>query len=158
MHITLHGSRAQDEPPNVSVARTHSIFMPSMMCVWALLVLVLSFSCFSPSFTSSLPHSTCTLPGTPSSMLTPPRVKTTAPSHNEEYCPMAIYHPITVFGAMETCWWDPLFNAAPKRNVSASCAAHFSPSSIFFLRHPYSFPFATVVTRSFTTMLSRGTQ
>ena len=79
----------------VCAARTHSIHMPSMMCVWALLVLVLSFFCFSLSFTSSLPHPTCTLPGTPSSMSMPPRVKTTALSHNEENCSMAIYHPLT---------------------------------------------------------------
>ena len=56
------------------------------------MVLVLSFSCFSPSFTYSLPHSTCSLPGTPSSMSTPPRVKTAAPPHKE---PMAIHHPLT---------------------------------------------------------------
>ena len=29
---------AQDEPPTVSVARTHSIFMTSMMCAWAFVV------------------------------------------------------------------------------------------------------------------------
>ena len=54
-----------------------------------------------------------------------------------------------VFGEMETYWWDPLFDAARKEmsalHVRRTC------------RHPYSFPFATVVTRSFTTMLSRGT-
>ena len=70
------------------------------MCAWALLVLVLSFFCFSLSFTSSLPHSTCTLPGTPSTMSTKPRDKTAAPSHNEEYCPMAIYHPLTSTAAL----------------------------------------------------------
>ena len=86
---------AQDEPPNVSVCALHSIFISCMMCVWALMVLVLSFSCFSPSFTSSLPHSTCSLPGTPSPMSTPPRVNTTALTHKEEYCPMAIYHLLT---------------------------------------------------------------
>ena len=59
--------------------------------------LVLSFSCFSPSSTSSLPHSTCSLPGTPSSMSTPPRVKTTALTQNEEYCPIAIYNPLTSY-------------------------------------------------------------
>ena len=92
---------AQDEPPNVSVRAFHSIFMPSMMCTCAFVGCslsvssCLSFSCSSPSLTSSLPHSTCTLPSTPSSVSTPPRVKTTAPPHNEEYCPMAIYHPLT---------------------------------------------------------------
>ena len=73
-------------------------FIPSSChpwCVWALLVLVLSFSCFSPSSTSSRPHSTCSVPGTPSSMSTTPRVKTTALTLNEEYCTMAIYHPLT---------------------------------------------------------------
>ena len=50
---------------------------------------------FSPSFTSSLPHSTCTLPSTSSPMSTASREITVAPSHNEEYCPMAIYHPPT---------------------------------------------------------------
>ena len=71
---------AQDEPPNVSVCALSSC---------------LSFSCFSPSFTLSLPYSTCTLPGTPSPMSITPRDKTAAPSHNEEYCSMAIYHPFT---------------------------------------------------------------
>ena len=55
----------------------------------------LSFSCFSPSFTSSLPHSTCTLPSTLSPKSTAPREITAAPSHNEEYCTMAIYHRLT---------------------------------------------------------------
>ena len=86
---------AQDEPLNVSERTFHSIFMPSMMCVWALLVLVLSFSCLSPSSTSSLPHSTWSLPATPSPMSTPRRVKTTALTQNEEYCPMAIYNSLT---------------------------------------------------------------
>ena len=67
------------------------------MCVWALLVLVLSFSCFSLSFTSSLSHSTCALPATPSSMSTPLRVKTVALPQNEEYCPVAIYNPFTSY-------------------------------------------------------------
>ena len=55
----------------------------------------LSFSCFSPSFTSSLPHSTCSLTCTPSSMWTAPRETPAAPSPNEEYCSLAIYHPST---------------------------------------------------------------
>ena len=68
-----------------------------MMCVWAFVGGLLSFSltCFSPSFTSSLPHSTWSLPGTPSSMSTTPRVKTAAHPHNEEYCSMATYNPLT---------------------------------------------------------------
>ena len=55
----------------------------------------LSFFCFSPSFTSSLPHSTCTLPSTSSPMSTAPRETAVAPLANEEYFPMAIYHPLT---------------------------------------------------------------
>ena len=55
----------------------------------------LSFYCFSPLFTSSLPHSTCTPTCTPSSVSTAPRETTAAPSPNEEYCPVAIYHPPT---------------------------------------------------------------
>ena len=85
--VCSHHIVVQDEPRlNVSLCAFHSIFMPSMMCVLALLVLVLSFSCFSPSSTSSLPHSTCSLPDIPSSMSTPPRVKTTALTQNEQYC------------------------------------------------------------------------
>ena len=55
----------------------------------------LSFSCFSPLFASSLPHSACTLTCTPSSMSTASRETTAAPSPNEEYCPLAIYLPPT---------------------------------------------------------------
>ena len=55
----------------------------------------LSLSCFSPTSTFPLSLSTCSLSGTPSSMSSPPRVKTTALTHNEEYCSMAIYHPLT---------------------------------------------------------------
>ena len=55
----------------------------------------LSSSCFSPLFTSSLPHSTCTLTCTPPSMWTTPREAPAAPSPNEEYCSLAIYHPPT---------------------------------------------------------------
>ena len=43
----------------------------------------LSLSCFSPTFSLSL--STCSLSGTPASMSSPPRVKTTALTYNEEY-------------------------------------------------------------------------
>ena len=55
----------------------------------------LSPSCFSPTSTFCLSQSTCSLSGTPSSMSSPPRVKTTALTHNEEYCPVAIYNPLT---------------------------------------------------------------
>ena len=72
----------------------HAIHDVCSIVRW-LVVLVLSVSCFSPLFTSSLPHSTCTLRGTSSPMSTTPRDKTAACSHNEEYCPMAIYRPLT---------------------------------------------------------------
>ena len=49
----------------------------------------LSLSCFSPFSTSSLSYSTCSLPATPSSMSSPPRVKTTALTQNEESGPLA---------------------------------------------------------------------
>ena len=55
----------------------------------------LSFCCFSLLFTSSLPDSTCTLTSTSFPMSTASRELTTAPSHNEEYCTFAIYHPPT---------------------------------------------------------------
>ena len=55
----------------------------------------LGLSCFSPSSTFSLSQSTCSLSSTPSSMSSLPRVKTTAFTQNEEYCPMAIYNPLT---------------------------------------------------------------
>ena len=55
----------------------------------------LSVSCFSPISTFSLSLSTCSLSGTPSSMSSPPRVKTTALTHDEKYCPVAIYNPLT---------------------------------------------------------------
>ena len=63
---------------------------PFVVCV-----LVLYFSCFSLLFTSSLPYPTCTLTTTSSPMSTAWRELTTAPSHKEDYCPMAIYHPPT---------------------------------------------------------------
>ena len=47
----------------------------------------LSLSCFSPSSTSSLPHSACSLPGTPSLMSSPPWVQTTALTQNESIAP-----------------------------------------------------------------------
>ena len=58
----------------VSQCAFHSIYMPSMMsCVWALLVLVLSPSSLTSTFSLSL--SACSLSGTPSSMSSPPRFK-----------------------------------------------------------------------------------
>ena len=50
---------------------------------------------FSPSFTSSLPYPTCTLTSTSSSMSMSSRELIPAPSHNEEYCLLATYHPLT---------------------------------------------------------------
>ena len=55
----------------------------------------LSLSWFSPTSTFSLSLSTCSLSGTPSSMSSPPRVKTTALTYKEEYCPVAMYNPLT---------------------------------------------------------------
>ena len=48
--------------------------------------------CVSLLFTSSLLYPTCTLTSTFSRMSTASRELTTAPSHNEECCTMAIYH------------------------------------------------------------------
>ena len=75
-HVHTHCMR-QDESHHVSFCALHSIFMLSW-CFWSSVgcFLAQSFSWFSSLFTSSLPHSTCSLPGTPSSMSTPPRVKT----------------------------------------------------------------------------------
>ena len=95
MHVTLHGSRRATQ----RVCSAHSFHPHAIhdvcLSVRCLSLRVCPSPCFSPSFTSSLPHSTCTLTSTSSPMSTPPRVKTTAPSHNEEYCSMAIYHPLT---------------------------------------------------------------
>ena len=55
----------------------------------------LSLSCFSPSSTFSLSQSTCSMSGTPYSMSLPRRVKTTALTHNDGYCTMAIYNALT---------------------------------------------------------------
>ena len=65
------------------------------MCLSVRWSFLISLSCFSPSSTSSLSHSTSSLSGTPSTMSIQPRVKTTALTQNEEYCPMAIYNPLT---------------------------------------------------------------
>ena len=61
----------------------------------ALLVLVLSPFSLSLSSTFSLSLSTCFLSCTTSTMSSSPRVKTTALTHNEEYCTVAIYNPLT---------------------------------------------------------------
>ena len=66
----------------------------------------LSFSCFSLLLTSSLPYPTCTLTCTPPSMSTAPRETTAAPSPNEEYFPMSIYHPPTFGKACEDLSWN----------------------------------------------------
>ena len=55
----------------------------------------LSLLFLSVFYLFSSPHSTCSLPGTPSSMSSPPRVETTALTQNEECCPMAIYNPLS---------------------------------------------------------------
>ena len=51
MHVMMHGLRRATQ-------RVFDCPLVASSC--------LSFSCFSPSFTSSLPHSTCTLPSTSS--------------------------------------------------------------------------------------------
>ena len=101
MKITLDGSRRATHC--VCVRASFHLHVIHDMCLsvrWLFLVrlsscLSFSLSCFSPSSTSSLPYSTCTVPGTPSPMSTTMRVKTAAPTHNEEYCYVAIYHPLT---------------------------------------------------------------
>ena len=55
----------------------------------------LSLSCLSLTSTFPLSQSACSLSGTQSSMSSPPRVKTIALTHKEEYCPVAIYNPLT---------------------------------------------------------------
>ena len=60
-----------------------------------LLSLRVCLSCFSPSSTFSLSQSTCSMSGAPYSMSLPPRVKTTALTHNDGYCTMAIYNALT---------------------------------------------------------------
>ena len=96
MHITLHDSRRATQCVCVRASfHLHFIHDVCLIVRWLSVSSCLSFSCFSPSFTSSLPHSTCTLPGTPSPMSMTPRVETAAHPHNEESCPMARNHPLT---------------------------------------------------------------
>ena len=86
--------KAQDEPRLKSVSvrvSFHLLAIHDVMCLsvrWSFLVSLCLL--FSPSSASSLPHSTCSRFGNPSSMSTPPRVKTTALMQNEEYRSMAI--------------------------------------------------------------------
>ena len=93
MHITLHGSRRATQRVCVRASFHLHVIHDVCLSVRWLLSSCLSFSCFSLLFTSSLPHSTCTLTSTSSPMSTASREFTTAPSHNKEYCAMAIYHP-----------------------------------------------------------------
>ena len=84
----------------VSVCARHSIFLPSMMSVWSSVRCPSLRVCPSPVsllFTSSLPYSTCTLTCTPSSMWTATRETPAAPSPNEEYCTLTIFHPPTSY-------------------------------------------------------------
>ena len=84
VHITLHGSRRATQRVCARASfhlHAHDVCLISLVSLYW--------------FTSSLPHSTCTLPSTSSPMSTASRELTAAPSHNEEYCTMAIYHPLT---------------------------------------------------------------
>ena len=91
MHITLHGSSVCMRASfHLHVIHDERLIVRSLSVSSCL-----SFSCFSLLFTSSLPYPTCTLTCTLSSMSTAPRATTAAPSPNEEYCPLAIYHPPT---------------------------------------------------------------
>ena len=97
------GTLADNTRPTQCVCSAHSFHLHAIhderLIVRSLSVSsCLSFSCFSPLFTSSLPHSTCTLTSTSSPMSTASRELTSAPSHNEEYCPMAFYNPLTTDG------------------------------------------------------------
>ena len=90
MYITLHGSSARMRV----LFHLHVIHDERLIVRFLSVSSCLSFSCFSLLFTSSLPHSTCTLTSTPS-MTRAPRETTAAPSPTEEYCTLAIYHPPT---------------------------------------------------------------
>ena len=69
------------KPPNVSVCarpfHSHVIHDERLIVRSLSVSSCLSFSCFFPSFTSSLPHSTCTLTSTSSPMSTASRELTT---------------------------------------------------------------------------------
>ena len=96
-HTTLHGSRRATQCVCVRASiHLHVIHDVCLSVRWLFLVclfwfVVLLFLSVVYLFSST----TCTVPGTPSSMSTPPRVKTAALTQNEEYCPMAMYHPLT---------------------------------------------------------------
>ena len=73
----------------------HPHAIHDVTCLSALLVLVLSPFSVSLTSTFSLSQSTCSLSRTPASMSSPPRFKTTALRQNQEYCPVAIFNPLT---------------------------------------------------------------
>ena len=88
--ITLHGSRRATQCVCVRASfHLHVIHDVCLSVRWLFLVCLFVFVLLL--FLSSLPHSTCTS-DTPSSMSTTPRVKSAAPPHNEEHCPMTMYH------------------------------------------------------------------
>ena len=97
MHITLHGSSVCMRASfHLHVIHEERLIVRSLS-----VSLCLSFSCFSLLFNSSLPYPTCTLTCTPSSMSTAPMETTAAPSPNEEYGPLAIYHPPTICACLD---------------------------------------------------------
>ena len=91
MHITLHGSSVCMR----ASFHLHAIHDERLIVRSLSVSSCLSFSCFSLLFTSSLPYPTCSLTCTPPSMWTAPRETPAAPSPNEEYWPLALYHPPT---------------------------------------------------------------
>ena len=77
MHITLHDSRWATQ--RVCVRASIHLHVVHDVCLSVrCLSLRVRPSCFSPLFTSSLPHSTCTLPNTSSPMSSTPREVTAA--------------------------------------------------------------------------------
>ena len=94
MHCTLNHSAYHTAWLKCLYARVIVVIHNERLIVRSLSVSsCLSFSCFSLLFTSSLPYPTCTLTCTPSSTWTAPRETPAAPSPNEEYCLLSIYHP-----------------------------------------------------------------
>ena len=91
---------AQDEAPNVSVCAHHSIFMPfhdvclivRSLSVSSCFVLLLFLSVVYLFSSTLYLHSAQDLVSIVKSV----EGNSAAPSHNEEYCPMAIYHPPTI--------------------------------------------------------------
>ena len=87
-HIVAQGvSGARSFHPHA----IHDVTCVSVRCLSPFCLLSLYLSLLP--FLSSL--SSCSLSCTTSPMSSPPRVKTTALTHNEEYCPVAIYNPLT---------------------------------------------------------------